>query len=158
MNILLKNNSQAYITKNYHENKPLHLGTFVIKRNFSHVHVSEKLKLLRIGLYKIFDRLPDVTNELLSQDGSTLHVHKNHLIPYYPKEPLLYPHVGIFMRFSDSTNYNIPKPIKYAKSDSSPFNSDEFYRTTTHHKILLPYLHYLITILIFPQNTIHSQK
>ena len=29
------------------------------------------------------------------------------------------------MRFSDSTNYNIPKPIKYANSDSSPFNSDD---------------------------------
>ena len=29
------------------------------------------------------------------------------------------------MRFSDSTNYIIPKPIKYANSDSSPFNSDD---------------------------------
>ena len=29
------------------------------------------------------------------------------------------------MRFSDSTHHDIPKPIKYAKSDSSPFNSDE---------------------------------
>ena len=29
------------------------------------------------------------------------------------------------MRFSDSTQFNIPKPIKYTNSDSSPFNSDE---------------------------------
>ena len=29
------------------------------------------------------------------------------------------------MRFSDSTQFHIPKPIKYANSDSSPFNSDE---------------------------------
>ena len=29
------------------------------------------------------------------------------------------------MRFSDSTQLNIPKLIKYASSDSSPFNSDE---------------------------------
>ena len=29
------------------------------------------------------------------------------------------------MRFSDSITYNIPKPIQYANSDSSPFNSDE---------------------------------
>ena len=29
------------------------------------------------------------------------------------------------MRFSDSTQFQIPKPIKYANSDSSPFNSDE---------------------------------
>ena len=29
------------------------------------------------------------------------------------------------MRFSDLTQFEIPKPIKYANSDSSPFNSDE---------------------------------
>ena len=29
------------------------------------------------------------------------------------------------MRFSDSVTYDIPKPIQYAISDSSPFNSDE---------------------------------
>ena len=29
------------------------------------------------------------------------------------------------MRFSDSTQFNIQKPIKYANSDSSPFDSDE---------------------------------
>ena len=82
-------------------------------------------KPLRIGPYKILDRLFDVTYELLSQDGSTKHVHRNRLIPYYPKEPLLYPHLRSFMRFSDSTQFSIPKPIKYVNSDSSPFNSDE---------------------------------
>ena len=56
---------------------------------------------------------------------STLHVHRNHLFPFYPKESLLYPHLRNFMRFSDSINLDIPKPIKYANSDSSPFNSDE---------------------------------
>ena len=29
------------------------------------------------------------------------------------------------MCFSDSTQFQIPKPIKYANGDSSPFNSDE---------------------------------
>ena len=29
------------------------------------------------------------------------------------------------MRFSDSITYNIPKPIQYANSNSSSFNSDE---------------------------------
>ena len=29
------------------------------------------------------------------------------------------------MRFSDSTQFNIPKPIKYANSDFSLFNSDK---------------------------------
>ena len=122
---LKKLNSQAYITKPYHEGKPLPIGTFVLKRRFAHVHFSDKLKPLRIGPNKTFDRLSGVTYELLAQDGSTLHVHRNHLIPYYSKEPLLYPHLRNFMRFSDSINLDIPEPIKYANSDSSPFNSDE---------------------------------
>ena len=106
----------------HHEDEPLPIGTFVLKRNFTHVHFSDQLKPLRIGTYKIIDRLSDVTHELLSRDGSTVHVHCNHLIPYYPKEPLLYPHLRSFMRFSDSTHFQIPQPIKYANSDSSPFN------------------------------------
>ena len=60
-----------------------------------------------------------------AKDGSTIHVHRNRLIPYYPKEPLLYPHLRSFMRFSDTTQFQIPKPTKYANSDSSQFNSDE---------------------------------
>ena len=35
------------------------------------------------------------------------------------------------MRFSDSITYNIPKPIQYANSDSSPFNSDESHSDDT---------------------------
>ena len=113
-NTLRKLNSHAYITKTYHEGKPLPIGTFVLKRNFTQVHFSDKLKPLRIGPYKTIDRLSDVTYELLSQDGSTVHVHRNHLIPYYLKEPLLYPHLRSFMRFSDTLF-----------SDFSPLNSDE---------------------------------
>ena len=85
---LRKINSHASITKTYHDGKPLPIGTFVLKRNFTHVHISDKLKPLRVGPYKNLDRLSDVTYELLAQDGSTVHVHTNHLIPYYPKEPL----------------------------------------------------------------------
>ena len=72
-------NSHAYITKTYHEGKPLPFGTFVLKRSFSHVHFSGKLKPLRIRPYKILDRLSDVTYELLSQDVSKVHI-GNHLI------------------------------------------------------------------------------
>ena len=50
-NTLRKINSLAYFTKTYHEGKPLPIGTFVLKRNFTHVHFSDKLKPLRIGPY-----------------------------------------------------------------------------------------------------------
>ena len=132
-NTLRKINSHAYITKTYHEGKPLPIGTFVLKRNFTHVHFSDKLKPLRIGPYKILARLSDVTYALLAQDGSTVHVHRNHLTPYYPKEPLLYPHLRSFMRFSDTTQFQIPQPTKYANSDSSPFNSDECQKKIPKH-------------------------
>ena len=125
-NTLRKINSHAYITKTYHEGEPLPIGTFVLKRNFTQIHFSDKLKPLRIGPYKIIDRLSEVTYELLSQDGSTIRVHRNHLIPNYPKEPLLYPHLRSFLRFSDTIQPQVPQPFKYANSDSSPFNSDEF--------------------------------
>ena len=124
-NTLKKINSHAYITKSYHEGKPFPIGIFILKRKYSHVHFSDKLIPLRIGTYKFLDSLSDVTYELSSQGGSTLHVHRIHLIPYYPKEPLMYPHLHDFMRFSHSTQFDIPKPIKHEYSDSSPFNSDE---------------------------------
>ena len=73
-----------------------------MKRNFTLVYFSDKLKPIRIGPYKMLDRLADVKYELLSQAGSTFHIHRNHLIPYHPKEPILYPHLRIFMEFSDS--------------------------------------------------------
>ena len=117
-NILRKINSHANITKTYHEGKHLPIGTFVLKRNFTHVHFSDKLKPL-------MSRKPLFTYELLAQDGSTIHVHRNHWIPYHPKEPILYPHLRSFMRFPDTTQFQIPQPTKYANSDFSPFNSDE---------------------------------
>ena len=107
---LRKINSHVYITKTYHKGKPLPLETFVLKRNFSQVHFSDKLKLLRIGPYKILDRLSDVTYELFPQDGSTFHTQRNHLKSYCPKVPIFY-HFLKFMRFSDSTQYDISNPI-----------------------------------------------
>ena len=96
-NTLRKINSHAYITKIYHEGKSLPIGTFVLKRNFTNVHFSDRLKPFRIGPYKLIDRLSDVTYELLAQDGSTVQVQRNYLIPYYPKEPLLYPHLRVVL-------------------------------------------------------------
>ena len=103
---------------------PLPLGTIVLKRNFTHVHFTDKLKPHRIRPYRILDRLSDVTYEILSQDGSTFHIRRNHLIPYYPKEPRLYPHLRNFMQFSDSISLDIAVPNKYVNSDSSSFISD----------------------------------
>ena len=105
--------------------KHLPIGAFVLNCNVSHVHFSDKIKPLWSGPCKLLDRIVVVTYELLSQDGSTFHTHRKHLIPYYPKVPLLYPHLRNFMRFSDTIQHDIAKPIKYANSDSFLFNSNE---------------------------------
>ena len=147
----------AHITKTYHEGKPLPIGTFVLKGHFAHVHFSDKLKPLRIGPYKILDRLSDVTYELLEQDGSTIHVHRNHLIPYYPKEPLLYPYLRNFMCFSDSINFDVPKPINYTNSDHhllipmNPFLMIHPFLIITKPCHQITFLHKLHQILILLQ-------
>ena len=85
---------------------------------------SDKPKPLRNGPYKILNRLSDVTYELSSQNGSTFHIHGNHLITYYPKEPLLYPNLPNFKQFSDSIITDNAKPINYANICSYSFLSD----------------------------------
>ena len=60
------------------------------------------------------------------------------MIPYYPKEPLLYPHLRSSMRFSGTTQFQIPQPAKYANSDSSPFNSDESFSDEASQTFMTP--------------------
>ena len=87
-----KLNSQSSTFETTHL-KQLPLNTFVIHTNFKPVNFSNKLKPLRIGPYKILKHLSEVTYELLSQDGSTFQTHRNHILPYYPKEPIIFPYI-----------------------------------------------------------------
>ena len=77
-NTVSKNKLECIYYKTYHEVKPLPIGTFFLKRKFSHVHFSDKLKPLRIGPKKTLDRLSAVTYEFLSEDDSTVQVYRNH--------------------------------------------------------------------------------
>ena len=46
---------------------------------------------LRIGPFTIINKISDITYEILNQDdGYTSHIHRNHLVPYYPKEPIIF--------------------------------------------------------------------
>ena len=73
--------------------KQLPPNTFVIHKTFKPVHFSTKPKSLRIGPYKMIRHLSDVTYELLSQSGETSHTHRIQILPYYPKEPFIFPHI-----------------------------------------------------------------
>ena len=83
--------SFAYFNKTYNNPRPLDIGTFVLKRNFLHVHFSDKLKPLRIGPFKIINIISDITYEIVIQDGYTSHIHRNILVPYYPKRTNHFP-------------------------------------------------------------------
>ena len=87
-----KLNSQSSTFETTHL-KHLPLNTFVIHTNFTPVNFSKKLKPLRIDQYKILNYLSEVTYELLSQDCSTFQTHQNHIIPYYPKKPIIFRYI-----------------------------------------------------------------
>ena len=128
-----KINSYAYFNKTYHNPRPLDIGTFVLKRNFLHVHFSDKLKPLRIGPFKIITKLSDITYEIVNQDGYTSHIQRNHLIPYYPKEPVIFPFIQqynphLFNDCHSNTNDQI------INSDEDKFTHKEQFPSTTFNK------------------------
>ena len=84
-------NSFAHFNKTYNNPRPLDVGTFLLQKNSLHVHFSDNLKPLRIGPFKIINKISDITYEIVNQDGYSSHIHGNHLVPYYPEEPLIFP-------------------------------------------------------------------
>ena len=122
--------SYAYFNKTYHNPRPLDIGTFVPKRNFLHVHFSDKLKPLRIGPFKIINKISDITYEIVNQDGYTSHIHRNHLIPYYPKEPNIFPFLQPYNpHLFNDCHSNINDQI--INSDENQFSDKEQFPSTT---------------------------
>ena len=125
-----KNNSFAYFIKTFNNPRPLDIGTFVLKRNFLHVLFSDELKPLRIGPLKIIIKISDFTYEIVNEDGYTSHVHRNHLVPHYPKEPIIFPFIQQYIPHSnnddnDNNDSNIKDPKKSFVSFSDEKQSVE---------------------------------
>ena len=141
-----KTNSNAYFNKTYHNPRPLEIGTFVQKRYFLHVHFSDKLKPLGIGPFKIINKLSDITYEVVNQDGYTSHVHRNHLVPYYPKEPNIFLFIQQYNiqshnKDNDNSDTNINDPIKSFDSfteEEQPIEYDNHPLTDFNKKTDIP--------------------
>ena len=119
-----------YSNKTYNNPRPLDIATFVLKRNFLHVHFSDKLKPLRIGPFKIIIKISDITYEIVNQDGYTSHIHRNHLVPFYPKEPIIFPFIQQYNPYSnnddnDNNDSNINDSIEPFDSFSGEEQSVE---------------------------------
>ena len=104
----------TYFNKTYINPRSLGIDTFVLKRKFLHVHFPDKLKPLRIGPFKIINKISYITYEIVNQVVYTSHIHRNHLIPYYPKEPIIFPFIK---------KYN-PHSIEYFTDNNNSSTND----------------------------------
>ena len=67
--------------------KRLEKNTFVPVTNQQQVDgVSKKLLPLKTGSYLIIDKPTETTNILLDNNKEQITIHRNHIVPYYPKE------------------------------------------------------------------------
>ena len=139
-----KINSFAYFNKTYHNRRPLDIGTFVLKRNFLHVHFSDKLKPLRIGPFKIINKISDITYEIVNQDGYTSHIHRNHLVPYYPKEPIIFPFLQQYNPHSINNNYSdsdLNDPLQsfdFLSDEEQSIDDDQFRHSNSNKETDIP--------------------
>ena len=101
--------------------KPLLLNSFALHPFFEAVQFSQKLKPLRNGLLKIIIKRTEVTYELLKQAGKTIHRHRNLLILYYPREPLLFPHIQSYIKHNRHDS-----KFLYTSYDKSEFDDIVF--------------------------------
>ena len=72
------------------------------------------MKPLRIGPFKIVNKISDITYEIVNQDG---YIHRNHLVPYYPKIPIIFLFIQQYIPHpnnddNDNNDSNINDPIK----------------------------------------------
>ena len=139
-----KTNSFAYFNKTYHNPRPLDIGTFVLKRNFLHVHFSDKLKPLRIGPFKIINRISDITYEIVNQDGYTSHIHRSHLVPYYPEEPIIFPFLQqynphlINNNYSDSDLNDPLQSFDFLSDEEQSIDDDQFTHSNSNKETDIP--------------------
>ena len=69
----------------------------------------------------------------MNQDGYTSHIHRNHLIPYYPKEPIYFPFQQQYNPHLFYDNYsNINNQI--INSDENPLSDEDQFSSTTSNK------------------------
>ena len=135
--------SFAYFNKTYNNPRLLDIGTFVLKRNFLHVHFSDKLKSLRIGPFKIINKISDITYEIVNQNVYTSHIQRNHLVPYYPKEQIIFLFIQKYTthstnNYTDNNNSNINDSKNYfvSFSDEEQLVEDEI--TNSYKETELP--------------------
>ena len=90
--------------------KALEKNTFVLVTNQQQVdgvsRVSKKLMPLKTGPYLIIDKPTETTYILKDHNKEQITIHRNHIVPYYPKEK----HIKLELQ-----NYHLKKEIPILK-------------------------------------------
>ena len=111
------------------------MNSFVLRQNTKAVRFLNKLKPRRNGLFKFFKKLTEVTYEILTQIGKTFHTHQNHLIPYFPTEPLLFRHIQCYIEQNleithDTDTSDMIQNEMYTTYDNSEFDDNFFHNNS----------------------------
>ena len=126
------------------------------------------MKPLRIGPFKIRNKNSDITYEIVNQDGYTSHIHRNHLVPYYPKEPIFFPFLQQYNPHSINNNYNdsdLNDPLQsfdFLSDEEQSIDDDQFTHSnsnkeTVYHPQLIFNQNHLVIILHFRTNKTHRK-
>ena len=102
------------------------------------------MKPLRIGPFKIINKISDITYENGNQDGYTSHIHRNHLVPYYPKEPIIFPFSQHYNPHSINNNYNDSDPndpqqyFDFLSDEEQSIDDDQFTHSNSNKETDIP--------------------
>ena len=101
--------------------KPLEKNTFILVTNQQQIEgVSKKLLPLKTGPYLIVDKPTETTYILKDNNKEQITIHRNHIVPYYPKEK----HIKLELQ-----NYLLTKEIPTLKQT----NTSTYIKKDIHH-------------------------
>ena len=104
--------------------KPLEKNTFVLITNQQQIDgESKKLLPLKTGPYLIIDRPTETTYVLKDNNEEYITIHRNHIVPYYPKERHIKPELQNYLLTNEIPilkQPNIQTTTKIAKEHITP--------------------------------------
>ena len=103
------------------------------------------MKPLRIGPFKIVNKPSDITYEIVNQDGYTSHIHRNHSVDYYPKEPVIFSFLQQYIPHLINNNYNdsdLNDPLQsfdFLFDEEQSIDDDQFTHSNSNKETDIPY-------------------
>ena len=98
--------------------EPLEKNTFVFVTNQQQIEgVSKKLLPLKTGQYLIVDKPTQTTYILRANNKEQITIHRNHIVPYYPKEKHIKLELQNYLLTKEIPTLKQPKTSTYIEKD-----------------------------------------